>query len=84
MTPQARGEGLGAALWNELRQTFPALYWRSRQDNPINGWYQRQATASLRYPPWKIFAYGVDDFDTLGHLVRDARARDVAWQENAL
>ena len=84
VTPQARGEGLGAALWSELTRTFPSLYWRSRHDNPINGWYQRQATASLRYPPWKVFAYGVDDFDTLGHLVRDACAREVAWQEDVV
>lgn len=80
VTPQARGEGLGAALWNQLKLRYPQLYWRARQDNPINPWYQRKAEFSLHRTPWRIFSYGIESFEQIGRLVEDARSRPVAWK----
>ncbi len=79
VTQQARGEGLGAALWQVLRGTFPKMYWRSRANNPIAGWYLQQAHASFRRGAWIVHVIGVDDFGQLERLVTDARERDSGW-----
>ena len=79
VTPEAQGEGLGAALWRELRRRFDQLYWRSRGDNPINSWYYRQSDVSVRHGAWRVFACGVQPGPVLEHCVADATARPVSW-----
>ena len=80
VTPEAQGEGLGAALWQMLRGRFPQLYWRSRAANPIAGWYLQQAHASFRRGEWIVHTIGVEDFGLLERLVEDARTRDSGWE----
>jgi acetylglutamate kinase len=75
VTPEAQGEGLGAALWHVIRNHHPKLYWRSREANPINSWYLRQSDGVVRRPPWLVFQYGVDDFDTFERCTQDAQSR---------
>ncbi len=84
VTPEAQGEGLGAALWQLLRARFPRLYWRARAANPIAGWYLQQAHASFRRGEWIVHVIGVEDFRLLERLVEDARSRDSGWQEDGL
>ncbi len=50
VTPEARGEGLAAALWQRLQAEYPALYWRSRRANPINSWYFSKLSLAPRIP----------------------------------
>lgn len=80
VTPTARGEGLGAALWQVLRARFPQLYWRARASNPIAGWYLQQAHASFRRGEWIVHSIGIEDFDLLKRLVDDAHQRDSGWE----
>ncbi len=84
VTPEAQGEGLGAALWQVLRARCPRLYWRSRASNPIAGWYLQQAHASFRRGEWIVHSIGIDDFSLLERLVEDARSRDSGWEEDGL
>ncbi len=79
VTPEAQGEGLGAALWQVLRARFPSFYWRARASNPIAGWYLQQAHASFRRGEWIVHVIGVEDFERLERLVNDARRRDSGW-----
>ena len=37
----------------------PALFWRSRADNPVNQWYARQADGMQRVGDWQVFWRGV-------------------------
>lgn len=55
----ARGEGLAQELWHRLQRDHPALFWRSRPDNPINGWYDQQAEGRLRGQSWHVFWRGI-------------------------
>lgn len=80
-TPEARGEGLGAALWQALIQRYPKMYWRARVNNPIAGWYFQQAETSHRRGQWIVYTLGVDDFGQLQRLVDDAAGRDSGWVE---
>jgi acetylglutamate kinase len=81
VTPEAQGEGLGAALWSALRARCPAMYWRSRASNPINPWYHQQAQMSCRVGEWVVFAIGLDDFRSFEPLVSDAQGRKPGWLE---
>lgn len=79
VTPEAQGEGLGAALWQALRQRFGKLYWRARAGNPVAVWYFQQAHTTHRQGEWIVYTIGIDDFETLARLTADARQRDSGW-----
>lgn len=79
VTPTAQGEGLGAALWHQVRHHYPQLYWRSRIDNSINNWYFRYADISLRRGRWQVFAIGIDDLDQLSAAADLAANAPESW-----
>ncbi len=79
VTREAQGEGLGAALWRQIRAEAPQLYWRSRADNPINPWYLRQAERVVRGGRWLAFCYGVQSA-AAGVCLEDALQRPLCWQ----
>ncbi len=83
VTPDAQGEGLGAAIWQVVRARFPALYWRSRNTNPITSWYFQQADSSNRSGQWVAFTLGIDDAAQRERCVQDAIARDSGWAGGA-
>jgi hypothetical protein len=57
---EARGEGVAQELWSAVTAAHPALFWRSRTGNPVNGWYERQAEGRQRGEPWTVFWRGID------------------------
>ena len=81
VTPEARGEGLGAALWQALRAKCPAMYWRARANNPIAPWYFQQADTCDRRAGWVVYTIGIESPDQRAALVDDAAARDSGWVE---
>ncbi len=58
VTDAARGEGLGRAVWNVMREQHPVLFWRARRLNPINDFYVRQADGLIKGPAWHLFWCG--------------------------
>lgn len=81
VTPDAQGEGLAAAMWQVLRARFPVMYWRSRNTNPITGWYFQQAETSERAGQWVVFTMGIEDAGLRALAVADALSRDPGWLE---
>jgi acetylglutamate kinase len=79
VTPNAQGEGLGLALWHQLRDQYPQLYWRARADNPINAWYFKQADACLRKNDWLVYGIGFDDISVLDQAARRAALLPESW-----
>ncbi len=71
---EARGEGLAHELWSIVRREHPSLFWRSRPENPVNGWYDQQAEGRLRGPDWHIFWRGVQPED-IPSVIEYCRAR---------
>ncbi len=55
---EARGEGLGAAVWQVLRQNAPNLFWRSRVGNPVNSFYFSESGGHIRCGNWLVFWIG--------------------------
>jgi acetylglutamate kinase len=81
VTSAAQGEGLGAAIWQVVRARFPALYWRSRNTNPVTPWYFLQADSSNRSGHWVVFTIGIEDPGLRQQCVEDSLARDSGWVE---
>ena len=56
----ARGEGLGRAVWHRLVEYAPRLIWRSRTSNPVNGFYFEECDGAVRRDEWTVFWRGED------------------------
>lgn len=82
VTPTAQGEGVGAALWQQIQSRYPKLYWRSRADNPVNSWYNKQSDFCIRRGKWQVFGYGVTDLSQIQQLVDDAASRGEYWTDS--
>lgn len=62
---EARGEGLGGAVWKRLVAYAPHLYWRSRSDNPVNEFYFAVCDAAIKQGRWTVFAKGEPDMSRM-------------------
>jgi acetylglutamate kinase len=81
VTPDAQGEGLGAAMWQVLRARYSQIYWRARTANPVAGWYFQQSDSSYRKDEWVVFTIGISNAARRGSVIDDALARDSGWAE---
>ncbi len=74
VTREAQGEGIGGSLWQRLARDNPALFWRSRVENPVNPWYFQRADGSFSSGDWTVFWYGVEGFAAIQACVERALA----------
>jgi len=83
--PIARGEGLGQDLWWALSRENPSFYWRSRSDNPINGWYTTVCDGVHKGREWNVYWRGIGSVQ-IPNLIADAIARPADFEatENRL
>lgn len=72
VTAEAQGAGIGASLWNTLVLRHPRLFWRSRTDNPINGWYMQRADGMERTDKWLIFWRGLKTSEEIEKAIERA------------
>ncbi|KAA5800935.1 acetylglutamate kinase [Alkalicaulis satelles] len=66
---EARGEGLGGAVWKRLIAHAPRLYWRSRSDNPVNDFYFSTCHGAVKQGRWTVFWRGEDDLTRIPQMV---------------
>ena len=78
---EAQGIGLGASMWNRLRERHPRLYWRSRPENPVNTWYLPRAGGMHRTSEWLVFWYGIDGRAAIDACIEDALGRPVTFRD---
>ena len=50
--PEAKGEGLGSAIFHEMRKEYPQVFWRSKNNNPINKFYFSIADGYQKTKDW--------------------------------
>ena len=67
--PNAKGEGLGAGIWHEMRKTYPEVFWRSRASNPINKFYSSICEGCQKNSDWHVFWIGISDFALLNDCI---------------
>jgi acetylglutamate kinase len=63
VTREAQGEGIGQDLWSALTADYAALFWRSRSDNPIRDWYERQCQGRYQAGAWTVYFRGLRPSD---------------------
>jgi bifunctional N-acetylglutamate synthase/kinase len=78
---EAQGEGLGRAVWKVMREENPRLFWRSRRGNPVNAFYYAEADGCLKQEKWKVFWYGMDDFDDIRRCVQHCAERPATLKD---
>jgi bifunctional N-acetylglutamate synthase/kinase len=74
VTNEAQGAGVGGSIWRLMEHDNPKLFWRSRTENPINGWYFEHAQGSYKSEKWTVFWYGLDGFAEIRACVERAVA----------
>ncbi len=74
VTQEAQGAGIGGSIWQRMVRDNPKLFWRSRADNPINGWYFEHADGSVKSAKWTVFWYGLEGFGEIRACVEKALA----------
>ena len=79
VTAEAQGAGIGASLWNKLVERHPRLFWRSRADNPINGWYMQRADGMERTDKWLIFWRGLETSEEIERAIERALAYEPSF-----
>lgn len=70
---RARGEGVGRDLWRHIGDAHHTLFWRSRPENPITGWYMHNCHGMARAGRWWVFWRGLAD-DRIADAIAYARA----------
>jgi acetylglutamate kinase len=78
---EARGEGLGGAVWKRLVSYAPRLYWRSRSDNPVNDFYFAACDAAIKKGRWTVFAKGESDLSRLPAMAKTIAALPPTLEE---
>ena len=68
----ARGEGLGNAIWNRMIADHKKVFWRSRPNNSINFFYKNVCDGFQKTDEWNIFWIGINDLDELTECIRIA------------
>jgi bifunctional N-acetylglutamate synthase/kinase len=71
----AQGEGLGRAVWLVMREENPSLFWRSRHGNQVNHFYYAESDGCYKQERWKVFWYGLNDFETISRCVAHCAVR---------
>ncbi len=72
VTNEAQGEGIGGSIWQRMRRETPKLFWRSRANNPVNGWYAQKADGLYKTAKWWVFWTGMNDFGEIQRAVERA------------
>lgn len=60
VVPEARGEGLARDVWDAVCEEIPSFFWRSRMNNPFNGWYLKVCDGMQQSGEWRVFWRGLD------------------------
>ncbi|MCC5996386.1 MAG: acetylglutamate kinase [Oceanicaulis sp.] len=78
---EARGEGLGGAVWKRLIAHAPRLYWRSRSDNPVNEFYFSTCHGAVKHGRWTVFWRGESDLTRIPAMVARIAALPATLEE---
>lgn len=81
VTSEAQGEGIGGSIWQRLRRENEKLFWRSRANNGVNGWYAQKADGLYKTSKWWVFWCGMADFSEIQRSVERALDMPATFQD---
>lgn len=78
---EAQGEGLGRAVWHVAREENPQMFWRSRHNNQVNIFYYSESDGCYKQEKWKLFWFGIRDFNDIARCAQHTATRPASWVE---
>ncbi|TQV86373.1 acetylglutamate kinase [Aliikangiella coralliicola] len=66
----AKGEGLGKAVWEKMTANIPQFFWRAKPDNQVNNFYYKKSDGCYKTDQWIIFWKGLTDFQQINNCVQ--------------
>ena len=72
---EAKGEGLGKAVWQKLADSTDKMYWRAKPENPINHFYYHKADGMQKTEDWIIFWKGYFEKSELFECIEHANLK---------
>lgn len=75
VSEDAKGEGLGRAIWQVMRAENPALFWRSRRGNAVNEFYFANADGAVKDGPWTTFWCGLPGWKAVAQAAAHTASR---------
>lgn len=72
--PRHQRMGLAEMIMNRLCIDYPQLFWRSREQNPINIFYRQQSDGTFSDDKWRVFWIGQFTVDQVTPLIKAAMA----------
>lgn len=79
---EAKGEGLGKAVWQKLSDTTGKLFWRAKPNNPINHFYYQKADGMQKTPEWFVFWKGDFNLQDLSKCIQHANQKQATLTSN--
>ncbi|XP_065052468.1 N-acetylglutamate synthase, mitochondrial-like [Rhopilema esculentum] len=78
---QNQGLGSGETIWERIRDDFPRLFWRSRDDNRINPWYFTRSEGSWTNRAYTVFWYGVNQPKISHEIINFAISKPSSFED---
>ncbi|GAA0201407.1 acetylglutamate kinase [Kangiella japonica] len=75
VSDDAKGAGIGKALWEKVIRKNPKIFWRAVLDNPINKFYSNVADGFVRSGEWKVYWVGIKDYAQIEQCVEYASTK---------
>ena len=76
----AKGEGLGRVIWQEMLSDEPKLFWRSRRGNAVNEFYFAQSDGAVKREAWTTFWCGPMSWDEIRFAVDHTGGRAISLE----
>ncbi|GAA4350859.1 acetylglutamate kinase [Kangiella taiwanensis] len=77
----AKGEGLGRALWEKVIWKNKKLFWRASLQNPVNKFYATVADGFIKTGEWKVYWVGLTSYDDIQQSVQYAISKNKTVNE---
>ena len=71
----AKGEGVGRALWEKVTWKHKKFFWRASLNNPVNKFYASVSDGFIRRGDWKVYWVGMTDFNEIQQCVEYAASK---------
>ncbi|GAA4362574.1 acetylglutamate kinase [Kangiella marina] len=76
VSDDAKGEGIGRALWDKVVRKNSQLFWRAGLNNPINKFYASVADGFMKCDQWKVYWLGITKYPDIEYCVNFAESKN--------
>lgn len=75
VSDDAKGEGIGRALWEKVTWKHKKIFWRASLNNPVNKFYASVSDGFMRCDDWNVYWVGMTDFGEIQQCIDFATSK---------